>query len=123
MADLFERGLETGGEQFDVVAEIPRGGEEAAIGQDQRAGEIVVEPHATDLDRLFAAEIRLFQHLVDLRGSGELGDLDGDLEIAGRRARIAADGEDPPYRIEAADRLVARLTAHHAYAVFRFEMT
>src|SRR5262245_10675161 len=41
MADLLDRGAETGGEKLEIVAQVLRRFQEGRIGQQQRPGEIV----------------------------------------------------------------------------------
>jgi len=121
MTDLLQRSAEPGGEKLDVVAQLARRLVEAAIGQDQRAGEIVVQADATDLDGLLGAEARLLQHLLNRVAGMELGHLDGDLKIARRRRGVTRKGQDAACGVEAADRLFARIAAHHPHPVSALE--
>ncbi len=72
-------------EQFEIVAHFARGLHEFAIGQEQRAGEVIVQADPADLDRLGGAETGIAGDAVDLLAGMQLGDLHGDLEIARRR--------------------------------------
>ncbi|MCY1243319.1 hypothetical protein D9M72_563290 [compost metagenome] len=122
MADLLQRRAEAGGEQFDVVPQVAGGLREGLVGQDQRAGKIVLQADATDLIGLFGAEAGTTGHPIDLFAGMKLGDLQGDLEVARCCGRIGIEGQDAGARIEAADRLVAGRSAHDPNAVTLFQI-
>lgn len=87
MTDLLQRGTETGCKKLHVVAQIARGFQERLVGQDQRAGEIVLQADSTDLIGFLGAEAGASRDTVDLLAG-----------VHGRSAMRAGSRASPPAR-------------------------
>ena len=91
VADLLETGGEAGLQAFDVVALGARGGEEIAVGQHQRTGEVVGQANAGQRARLVAAEQRAGNQPIDRAALGEQGNHMRDAEGSGLRRQILGE--------------------------------
>ena len=100
MADLLEARPEHVAQPLDVVAHRTRGGEKAAVGHEQRAGEIIGERDARDRRRRGAAEGGGADDGVDLRRLFDEADLMGDLKGAGLGVQAVAKGQYPADAVE-----------------------
>uniref|UniRef100_UPI00311E46C1 hypothetical protein n=1 Tax=Thauera sp. SDU_THAU2 TaxID=3136633 RepID=UPI00311E46C1 len=124
VADGLEADAEAPAEAVDVVAQLLRRGQEAAVGQHQCAGEVVGQADARQHPGLVAAERRLGGDAVDVLPRLQKSELGRHLEslLAGFEQRRQA--QHARHRIERTQRAVlvalfakAGVVAHHAHAM------
>ena len=95
MRHLFDAGAEARAEQVKVVTQFLRRGQERLVGQGERASEVVAKTNPADIEGARRAEIRLCGDPVGRIAGFDLGDLEGDLEIAGGCRQIRVERKQP----------------------------